>query len=429
MKKAVLITSLMLFSMFFGAGNLIFPPMLGLSAGTNYLPAILGFLTTGVLLPVLGIIAVVVSGENVKDMAGRGGKIFGIFFPIAAYLSIGAFYALPRTGAVSYATAVGVDNAFYSGIFNFIFFAVALALSWNPNGISDKLGKWLTPLLLLLIVVLVALSMLKLHGTPGAPNEVYAAQPAGAGLLEGYMTMDTIAALAFGIVVISAFKYQKVQKVRTATVLSAFIAGGLLAAVYLGLGQIGQVIEGDFANGTEILNTAALITMGEPGRIIFVAILILACITTAVGLIGATSEFFNSLLPGINYHTWAVIFALVSFGVATTGLETVLAIAAPVIGFIYPAAITLVFLTLIEPLLFRFKWTFLFGIWVSVIWALFMTVPALTPYVEWAPLHSMSLGWIVPVLLASVIGMVLDGKNGNKKSSPRVGKKATVAVS
>lgn len=97
-KKSVLITSLMLFSMFFGAGNLIFPPMLGLSAGTNYLPAILGFLATSVLLPVLAIIAVVLSGENVKDMASRGGKIFGLVFPIAAYLSIGAFYALPRTG-------------------------------------------------------------------------------------------------------------------------------------------------------------------------------------------------------------------------------------------------------------------------------------------------------------------------------------------
>lgn len=411
--------------MFFGAGNLIFPPMLGLSAGTNYLPAILGFLATSVLLPVLAIIAVVLSGENVKDMASRGGKIFGLIFPIAAYLAIGAFYALPRTGAVSYSTAVGVDNALYSGIFNFVFFAVALALSWNPNGIADKLGKWLTPALLLLIVVLVALSMATLSGTPGEPNSAYAEQPAGAGLLEGYMTMDAIAALAFGIVVISAFKYQKVKKVRTATVASAFIAGILLALVYLGLGSIGQVVTGEFADGTAILNHAAASTMGEVGRIIFVAILILACMTTAVGLISATSEFFNSLLPGISYHVWAIVFSLISFGVATMGLDVVLAVAAPVISFIYPSAITLVFLTLIEPLLFRFKWTYLLGIWTAVVWALFMSFPSLETYIEWAPLHSMSLGWVIPVLVTSAIGLVIDG---NKKRSRTVAKKESVSV-
>ena len=411
--------------MFFGAGNLIFPPMLGLSAGTNYLPAILGFLATSVLLPVLAIIAVVLSGENVKDMASRGGKVFGLVFPIAAYLSIGAFYALPRTGAVSYSTAVGVDNALYSGIFNFVFFGVALALSWNPNGIADKLGKWLTPALLALIVVLVVLSVAKLDGAPGEPSSAYAQQPAGAGLLEGYMTMDAIAALAFGIVVISAFKYQKVEKVRTATVASAFIAGILLALVYLGLGSIGQVTNGEFADGTAILNHAALSTMGQAGRIIFVAILILACMTTAVGLISATSEFFNSLLPGIKYHVWATVFALISFGVATMGLDTVLAVAAPVISFIYPSAITLVFLSLIEPLLFRLKWTYLLGIWTAVVWALFMSVPALNPFIDWAPLHSMSLGWVVPVLVASTIGLAIDG---NKKGSRAVAKKESISV-
>lgn len=413
----------MLFSMFFGAGNLIFPPMLGQEAGTSYLPAILGFLATGVLLPVLAIIAVVVSGNSVRDMASRAGAFFGVAFPVLAYLSIGAFYALPRTGAVSYSTAVGVDNVWYSGAFNLVFFALALALSWNPNGVADKLGKWLTPALLILIVILVVLSVRMIDGTPGAPQGAYAQSPAGAGLLEGYMTMDSIAALAFGILVISALKYQKVTRVRTATVASAFIAGGLLAAVYLGLGAVGQVMGGGFTDGTQILNAAASATMGGPGRFVFAAIVVLACLTTAIGLISATSEFFESLLPGITYHVWAVLFSLISFGVATLGLETVLAIAAPVIGFIYPVAITLIVLTLLEPLFFRFHWTFYLGIWTAVGWALFMAVPALVPFVAWAPLHSLSLGWVVPVLVASVVGMALDW---NKRSSRGVEVKAAV---
>ena len=397
--------------MFFGAGNLIFPPMLGQESGTAYLPAIIGFLSTGVLLPVIAIIAVVVSGNDVRDMASRAGKVFGLAFPILAYLSIGAFYALPRTGAVSYSTAVGADSVLYSGIFNFVFFGIALALSWNPNGVANKLGKWLTPALLILILLLVVLSLSMLTGSPGEPRGAYAEQAVGAGLFEGYMTMDSIAALAFGIVVISAFKYQKVKKVRTATVYAALIAGGLLAAVYLGLGAVGRVTGGDHTDGTAILNHAAEQTMGGTGRWVFAVIVVLACLTTAVGLITATSEFFNSLLPGIRYHVWAVVFSLISFAVATLGLETVLAIAAPIITFIYPAAITLVALTLLEPLLFRFRYTFLLGIWTSVVWAFFMSVPALVPFIEWAPLHSMQLGWVVPVALMSILGMVADWNN------------------
>lgn len=425
MKKAVLVTSLMLFSMFFGAGNLIFPPMLGQESGTAYLPAILGFLSTGVLLPVIAIIAVVVSGNDVRDMASRAGKVFGIAFPILAYLSIGAFYALPRTGAVSYSTAVGTDSVLYSGIFNFVFFGVALALSWNPNGVADKLGKWLTPALLALILLLVVLSLSMLGGTPGEPRGDYAEQAVGAGLFEGYMTMDSIAALAFGIVVISAFKYQKVEKVRTATVYAALIAGALLAAVYLGLGAIGRIAGGNHSDGTEILNYAAEQTMGGPGRIVFTIIVVLACLTTAVGLITATSEFFNSLLPGISYHVWAVVFSLISFGVATLGLDTVLSIAAPIITFIYPAAITLVALTLLEPVLFHFRYTFLLGIWTAVVWALFMSVPVLVSFIDWAPLHSMQLGWVVPVALMSALGMVADWNNRDRS---KVEEKAAVTT-
>ncbi len=423
MKKAVVVASLMLFSMFFGAGNLIFPPMLGQESGSSYLPAILGFLSTGVLLPVIAIIAVVVSGNDVRDMARRGGRVFGLAFPVLAYLSIGAFYALPRTGAVSYSTAVGEDSVLYSGIFNLVFFGVALALSWDPNGVVNKLGRWLTPALLVLILLLVVLSLGMLTGTPGEPRGDYATQAVGAGLFEGYMTMDSIAALAFGIVVISAFRYQKVEKIRTATVYAALIAGALLAAVYLGLGAVGRIAGGNHADGTEVLNYAAEFTMGAPGRIVFTLIVVLACMTTAVGLITATSEFFSSLLPGIRYHVWAIVFALISFAVATLGLDMVLSIAAPIITFIYPSAITLVALTLLEPLTFRFRHTFLLGIWTAVVWAFFMSVPSLVTFIDWTPLHDMQLGWVMPVAVMSALGMVADWNN---RSHTRVEEKAAV---
>lgn len=141
----IVIASLMLFSMFFGAGNLIFPPMVGVSAGTNFWPAVLGFLAAGVLLPVLAIVAVSISGRSVRDLSSNGGALFGLVFSVMAYLAIGAFYALPRTGAVSMETAItpllGWEGTMANGIFNVVFFLIALALSWKPNSIIDTLGN------------------------------------------------------------------------------------------------------------------------------------------------------------------------------------------------------------------------------------------------------------------------------------------------
>lgn len=247
---AVLIaTSLTLFSMFFGAGNLIFPPIMGASAGTNFSPAMIGFLIGGVALPAVSIITIALSGTDMRDLVSRAGKSFGIVFSVMVYLSIGAFYALPRTGAVSFSTAVapliGTKSLTASIIFSFIFFGIAFYLCWNPGTIIDNLGKILTPVLLGLLVLLVFLCLASLPASHDAPTGEYSSTPLAAGLLEGYMTMDSIAALAFGIIVVTSLRHTgggigaKVVR-RTST--AAIIAGFLLAVVYVGLGLIGHVI-------------------------------------------------------------------------------------------------------------------------------------------------------------------------------------------
>lgn len=424
--KLLTVTAFMLFSMYFGAGNLIFPPFLAVEAGENFTPAILGFLGTAVVLPVLAIIAIAISGSNVRDLAARGGYIFGLIFPILAYLSIGAFYALPRTGAVSFATAIspitGWDSLLASGIFNVLFFGIALFLAYNPSEIVNKLGQWLTPLLLILLVLLVLFAFLNFDGVNNTPAaEKYAAAPFAGGLLEGYLTMDSIASLAFGIVVINALRYKGVSQGKplvTGTIQAGIAAGAILAVIYVGLGFIGHTIPDveQYADGAQLLAGAAQITMGTPGQIIFGLIVLLACMTTAVGLIAATSEFFAFLLPGISYRTWAIIFSVASAAMATMGLDTVLSIAAPVIGFIYPPAIALVLITLVEPL-FRgkpaFYWTYRVGIWVAVIWSAVETitglgVEALAPLTQWAPMADLSLGWALPTLVGAVVGFIMD---------------------
>ncbi len=425
--SSLIITSLMLFSMFFGTGNLIFPPLLGQDAGTNLWPAIVGFLCSGVALPALGVIAIAVSGHSVKDLSNRVGPVFGVVFPILAYLSIGTFYALPRTGAVSFATAItpltGWDSAWASAAFNGIFFAVTLALCWNPNGVSDALGKFLTPALVVLLVILVTVALVNFPGTEGVPTEKYATAPFAAGLLEGYLTMDSIAGLAFGIVVITALRGRGATggEVVRGTVRSALVGGGLLAAVYVGLGLIGSKMPdgSQFEDGADLLTSAARMAIGVGGQAVFSLIVLLACLTTSVGLTAATSEFFNTLWPRISYHTWCVCFSLLSFGLATQGLETVLKVAAPVVAFIYPPAIVLILMTIVEALVRRhavFHWLFVLPIWVTVGCSALETLAdfhvggtVLSRAIGWVPLYGQGLGWVAPALLLGVVpGLVGD---------------------
>ena len=306
------------------------------------------------------------------------------------------------------------STAFFVG-----FFAVALALAFNPHGLIDKLGKWLTPALLILLVVLVALAAMRLHPTETDAINKYATHPLSTGLIEGYFTMDSLASLAFGILVVSALRHSTKATGSTLARLVSIAACGaglLLGLIYVGLGLVGHLIPNShsYSNGAELLAAAAEQTMGRTGLIIFGAIVLLACMTTAVGLIGATSEFFNRLLPGVSYRAWAVIFSLVSFAVSTTGLETVLSIAGPIIGFLYPSAITLVLLTLLEPLLpVRLHYGFRFALTVSVVWAALMSfsdigLSFLEPLISWSPGHAQQLGWVAPTLVLAAVGFTVD---------------------
>ncbi|MFW0184026.1 branched-chain amino acid transport system II carrier protein [Rothia sp. CCM 9418] len=434
--STIFIAALMLFSMFFGAGNLIFPPALGAEAGENFIPALIGFLLTGVALPVLGILAIAISGRDIHDLANRGGVIFGVLFPVLVYLSIGAFYALPRTAVVSFSTAVvpifGIDSLPAAALFSALFFGITFALCLHTGTIVDALGKVLTPLLLLLLAVLVILGISTFSGDAPAPTEKYGEHPLSIGFISGYLTMDSLAALAFGIIVVSSLQHKGIPQGRALTrgvSIAGIIAGVLLAIVYAGLAIIGAHIpQGrSFEDGAQLLSYAAEQTMGSWGASIFGLIVLLACLTTAVGLLGATSEFFAKLVPAISYRVWLVIFSLIAFALSTLGLSAVLMVAAPIIGVLYPAAITLIFLTLIEPFTGKnLYWTFRGALGVAVAFASLSALNTLgwgsaiiAPLISWSPGFSQELGWAVPTLIAAVIGFVLDAR------SPRALKKAT----
>ena len=237
------------------------------------------------------------------------------------------------------------------------------------------------------------------------------------------MTMDSIAALAFGIIVVTSLGHTgggigaKVVR-RTST--AAIIAGSLLAVVYVGLGLIGHVIPNaqSYGDGATLLADAAQMTMGWPGQIVFGLIVLTACMTTAVGLIAATSEFFHRLLPAISYRTWMIVFTIISFALASAGLDSVLAIAVPIITFLYPIAITVVFITIAtHPLRLTTPalWTFRLGSWMAAAWSAATTLAhvgvateGISSVLMWSPLQANQLGWILPTLIAALIGACID---------------------
>ena len=407
--------SLMLFSMFFGAGNLIFPPEVGANSGTNFWPAIGGFLLASVILPTLAIIAIAVSGNDVRDLASRGGWLFGLLFSVMAYLSIGAFYALPRTGATAMETAItpltGWDGAGSSVAFNVIFFAVTLLLAWRPTTIVDTLGKFLTPALVALLFVLIAVAMVTGQRTPAAPMEDYAGHPMVTGLFEGYNTMDAISGLAFGIVVIAALRtkgFKPGKSMVRGTMLTSLFSGALLAVIYLGLAYVAQTVEGsqDYNSGAALLADSAHLTMGTVGQVAFSAIVILACLTTSVGLLTATGEFFAALVPKVNYHYWAVGFTILSLVLAIQGLDTVLLVAVPIITFLYPPAITLIILTVLNPRN-NLRYAYRFALWTAVAWSA-LTVAWDPQWLSVSPGQALGVGWFVPTLIAALIGVAVD---------------------
>lgn len=376
MNKNTFVVGFMLFAIFFGAGNLIFPPKLGLDSGVDFLPSILGFVITGVGLPLLGII---VSGnyqggykEALKTTVH---PYFSLIFLVAIYLTIGPFFAIPRTGATAYSMAalpfLGESSATSLLIFTLVYYLISIWFSLNPSTVVDRIGAILTPVLLIAILALVIKAFFLL-GEHEVPTQTDPATPLFTGIVEGYLTMDALASITFSVIVISAIKARGVQgdALVKQTAMAGVIAAVALGAIYIALGWIGNLypistetlaeLNAKGQNvGTFILNSVATDAFGEFGRTLLGVIVTLACLTTSIGLIVTTSEYFNEIFPKISYKAYVLIFTLISFVIANQGLDFVISKSVPVLLVLYPIAITVIFFLFLHifvklpPLAFR----------------------------------------------------------------------------
>ncbi|MER1985468.1 MAG: branched-chain amino acid transport system II carrier protein [Solibacillus sp.] len=426
----------MLFGMFFGAGNLIFPIQLGQLAGTNFWLALLGFLVTAIGLPFLGILAIGLSGSNgLRDLASRVHPMFGLVFSVALYLTIGPFFAIPRTATVPFAVGfepfIATDQiTLYLALFSFVFFAIVYYFSLNPAKIMDYIGKYLTPIFLLFLFVLIIIAVIKPMGAFQGPTGAYISEAFMTGFKEGYNTMDALASLAFGIVVINAIKRSGITEkadIAKATWKSGIFAMALMMVIYALITYMGAssvTAVGTFDNGGLIFAAVANHYFGAYGAILLAIIIVLACLKTSIGLITSCSEFFNEIVPAVSYKWFVFILCAVSFIIANFGLTNIITYAIPVLMFLYPLAIVLILLALIGPLFNDkqsvFAGAMLLTFFVSIIDgynALVGSVPAfeigfLTAmadvYAQYLPLYSIGLGWIVPAVVGAVIGYIVS---------------------
>lgn len=356
-KKNKLVVSFMLFSLFFGAGNLIFPPFLGQNAGNNTALAITGFLMTAVILPVLGV-AVVAKFDGLDKLGRYVGKHFAIVFAVLIYLSIGPGLGIPRAASVPFEMAVapylpyGVNVRLCMAVYSLVFFLVAMWLCLNPGKLVNRIGHFLTPSLLVLLLVLFAGFMIKGEVNIAEAQEAYGNAPFLKGFSEGYQTMDTIAALNFGLVIsttLGSFGMKEKSDKMRATVQAGVFAGIILAVVYVLLAYMGMCSSGVYdvqENGAWTLRCIVYQVFGAPGAVLLAAIFTLACLTTCVGLINSISQYFSTLFAKVSYKKWVFIITTFSFLICNLGLNAILAISIPILNAIYPVAIVLILLGL-----------------------------------------------------------------------------------
>lgn len=408
----VLVAGLALFSMFFGAGNLIFPPTLGRTVGSNYIPATLGFTITAVGIVMLGVIATTKAGGSIENIAGKLGDRFSFLFGTLILLAIGPGLATPRTAATTYEVIQGsIAPGLNPVVSSIVFFAIVLFFVLNPTSMIDRLGKFLTPALLILL----ALIIIKGFITPlGAPAPVEMKNVFGMSFEEGYQTMDALAALVFTSVIIKGFELKGIQEKKPlidltikagifASIALCLVYGGLLyigaTTSSLDLGEIGRV---------PLLIYIAENLLGETGKMAMSAAMALACLTTAIGLTSTVGSFFSNASKGkVSYRTVVIISTIFSTYFAVRGVDQIVKISVPILLALYPVSIVLIFLNLF-PNVFKKKSIYVGAVTGALIPTL---IKIITNIENLFPESFASFLWIIPVLILGTIFALIDKKN------------------
>ncbi|HEL1977049.1 TPA: branched-chain amino acid transport system II carrier protein [Streptococcus suis] len=434
MKKGAL-TGLLLFGMFFGAGNLIFPPALGVLSGENFWPAILGFVVSGVGIAVIALIVGTLNPKGyVHEISRKISPAFATIYLVALYLAIGPFFAIPRTATTSFEIGIAPllgDANLGLWLFGFtaLYFVAAYLIALNPSQILNSIGRILTPVFAILIVILVVLGIVKYGSTNPLPAaDAYSAGRAfGTGFIEGYNTLDALASIAFSVVAVNTLKQLgfSSKKEYVSTIWSVgFVVALAFSALYVGLAFLGNhfpvpadvLASKEIHKGVYVLSQATQAIFGPSAQIFLAAMVIVTCFTTTVGLIVSSGEFFAERFSRFNYKVYATLFTLIGFGIANLGLSKIIAFSIPVLLILYPITICIILITIVNK--FVPLSTYGMQLTVGVVTALSL-VEVLAGQFNWTavskiisalPLAGQSLAWLLPALVGIVLSLFLPNK-------------------
>ncbi|MDM7856962.1 branched-chain amino acid transport system II carrier protein [Thiopseudomonas acetoxidans] len=426
-KSQIMALGFMTFALFLGAGNIIFPAAAGVQSGSQLWLVAVGFLLTGVGLPLATVIALAKVGGGLQTLTAPIGVRAGTVFAIMVYLAIGPFFATPRTAVVAY--EIGIVPFFGEHwwlllLFSSLYFATVLYLALNPNKILVRIGQFITPVLLAALVLLGLATLFNPAGSLGEASGHYASQPMTQGFLDGYLTMDALGALVFGVVIAGTIRSQGVTELKQITrysIYAGLIAALGLSVVYVSLFYLGATshqIAADATNGGQVLAIYVHYAFGDWGILLLSVVITLACLTTATGLLAACGEYFKWLW-GIRYQRTVVFFALFSLVVANQGLTQLIKVSVPALVGLYPLAIVLVLLSFLKPIWHNpgrvFKsvllMTLVFGL-VDALVVAGVDWQLLTVFQQ-LPLAHKQMAWVLPACALVVVLTLLDRKHPN----------------
>ena len=354
-KKGFLI-GLLLFGIFFGAGNLIFPAELGFRAGVNFYPAILGFVLSGVGIAIITLVlGTMVKGGYKNEISIKVDPKFATSYLTILYLAIGPFFAIPRTAGTSF--SIGIAPVTGNGrlpllIFSAIYFLFAYLIAINPSKLMDRVGKILTPMFAMLIIILIVVGNMNFHAlNQGEMSNAMSALKTG--FLEGYNTLDALASVSFCLIATSSIKtfgFSSKKEYIKIMAIVGIVTAIFFSSLYIGLGALGnkfsvpaEVLADPNTNiGTYILSKSSYELFGSFGQVFLGAMTILTCFTTTTGLIVVVSEYFVDTFPRFKYKTYVNIFTFIGFAMSNFGLNTIIKISVPVLRILYPITIVIV---------------------------------------------------------------------------------------
>lgn len=416
--KDIIIVGFALFAMFFGAGNLLFPPFLGVITGDSWLTGFVGFILSDVGLSLLAILAIAKCNGEVKKVFSRGGEKLSVVLGCAIMICLGPLLAIPRTAATTFEMGIeAIFTGFNPLVFSIIFFGITLLLTIKPSKVVDIIGSYLTPALLIALMILIGIGVLNPLGDiqPSTIDGVFSE-----GIFQGYQTLDALGAVSLGAVIITSIAnkgYTEKKEQIDMTIKAGLVAGLGLVVVYGGLTYLGATVSGAFDTNVSQAGLIVSITemlLGFPGKVILGIIVTLACLTTAIGLTSAVAQYFSELSNNkIKYETTVIVVCIFSLVVSNFGVDTIIQFSAPILTVIYPPTIVLIVLTLFGQHIKNdnvFKFGTYAALFVSIL-NIMSDFGVSISFIHNLPLASLGFNWVVPVIIASSIGFFVKSKD------------------